>query len=89
MKFNFEIINCKDSGSVYNVHIFAMYEGANSRQNMAKVLPKFSRDIEELKHESFSLSGHKIKIFLGVATIFLMTVYFTKGHHQLTQVPKT
>ena len=24
MKFHFEIINCKDSGSVYNVHIFAM-----------------------------------------------------------------
>ena len=65
MKFHFEIINCKDSGSVYNVHIFAMYEGADSRQNMAKVLRKFSRDIEELQRESFSLCGHKVKIFLG------------------------
>ena len=43
MKFHFEIINCKDSGSVNNIHIFAMYdEGADSCQNMAKVLSKFS-----------------------------------------------
>ena len=48
MKFHFEIINCKDSGSVYEDHIFAMYEGADACQNMAKVLRKFSRDIEDL-----------------------------------------
>ena len=45
MKFHFEIINCKDSGSVYNVHIFAMYKGADSCQNMAKVLRKFLRHV--------------------------------------------
>ena len=33
MKFHFEIINCKDSGSVYNVHIFAMFEGADCRES--------------------------------------------------------
>ena len=65
MKFHFEIINCKDSGSVYNVHIFAMFEGADSRQNMAKVLRKFSRDIEEMQSERVFLCGHKVKIFLG------------------------
>ena len=65
MKFPFEIINCKDSGSVYNVHIFAMYEGADSRQNMAKVLQKFSQDIEKLQSESFSPCRHKVEIFLG------------------------
>ena len=48
MKFHFEIINCKDSGSVYEDRIFAMYEGADACQNMAKVLQKFSRDIEDL-----------------------------------------
>ena len=63
----FEIINCKDSGSVYYVHIFAMYEGADSRQNMAKVLQKFWQDIEEMQSERFSLCGHKFKIFLGGA----------------------
>ena len=48
LKFHFEIINPKDSSSVYKDHIFAIYEGADACQNMAKVLRKFSRDIEEL-----------------------------------------
>ena len=65
MKFYFEIINCNDSGSVCNVYISAMYEGADSRQNMAKVLRNLSRDIEELQRESFAPCGHKVKIFLG------------------------
>ena len=30
-----------------------MYEGAHSRQNMAKIQRKFARDIEELYRESF------------------------------------
>ena len=64
IEFHFEIINCKDFGSVYNVHIFAMYEGADYRQKMAKVLRKFSRNIEEMQSERFSLCGHKVKIFL-------------------------
>ena len=62
MKFHFEIINCKDSGSVDCVYIFAMYEGADSRQNMAKVLQKFLRDIEEMQSLRFSLCRHKLKI---------------------------
>ena len=64
MKIYFEIINCKDSGSVYNVRIFAMYEGAGSHQNMVKVLRTFLQDIEEMQSERFSLCGHKVKIFL-------------------------
>ena len=38
MKFHFEIINSKDSGSVYNVNNFARYVGIDSCQNMAEVL---------------------------------------------------
>ena len=63
MKFHFEIISCKDSGSVYNVHIFAMYEGADSRQNMAKVLRMVLRDIEELQRESFFYVGIRLRYF--------------------------
>ena len=48
-----------------------MYEGAYSHQNMVKVLRKFSRDIKELQSESFSLCGHKAKIFLGGGYHFL------------------
>ena len=49
MKFDFDSINCKDSGSVCYVHIFAMYEDADSRPNMAKVLQKVLRDIDEMQ----------------------------------------
>ena len=38
MKFHFEVINSKNVGSVYNVHICAMYEGADCHQNMTLVL---------------------------------------------------
>ena len=34
MKFHFEVINCSNAGSVYNVHIFAMYEGSDSHSNI-------------------------------------------------------
>ena len=40
MKFHFEVINCSNAGSIYNVHIFAMYEVSDSHKNMVLVLPK-------------------------------------------------
>ena len=61
MKFHFEVINCSNAGSVYNVHIFAMYEGSDSHSNMALVLPKFFEAIERLQSEEFSLIGHKVR----------------------------
>ena len=71
MKFHFEVINCSNTGSVYNVHIFAMYEGSDSHSNMALVLPKFFEAIERLQSEEFSLIGHKVKVFLGDEYHFL------------------
>ena len=58
MKFHFEMISYKDSGSVNTVHAFAVFEGADSSQNMDKVLRKFSRDIKELQSER--ICGHKV-----------------------------
>ncbi|XP_065684863.1 uncharacterized protein LOC136097000 [Hydra vulgaris] len=31
MKFHFEVVNSKSSGSVYDVHLFCMYQGSNLR----------------------------------------------------------
>ena len=42
-----------------------MYEGADSHQNVAKILQNFSWDIEEMQSERLSLCGHKVKILLG------------------------
>ena len=63
MKFHFEVISCSNAGSVYNVHIFAKYEGSDSHSNMALVLPKFFEAIERLQSEEFSLIGHKVRYF--------------------------
>ena len=65
MKFHFEVINCSNAGSVYDVYIFTMYEGSDSHRNMALVLQKFYEAIERLQSEEFSLIGHKVKVFLG------------------------
>ena len=65
MKLHFELINCSNAGSVYDVHIFAMYEGSDSHSNMALFLPKFYEANERLESEEFSLFGHKVKVFLG------------------------
>ena len=64
MKFHFEVINCNNAGSVYNVHIFTMYHGSDSHSNMALVLPKCFQAIERLQGEEFFLIGHKFKVFL-------------------------
>ena len=48
MKSHFEVINCSNAGSVYNVHIFAMYEGSDSHSNMALVPPKFYEAMQRL-----------------------------------------
>ena len=64
MKFPSEVISCSNAGSVYNVHIFAMYEGSNSHSNMALLLPKCFEAIERLQSEKFSLIRYKVKVFL-------------------------
>nr|XP_047135613.1 uncharacterized protein LOC124812718 [Hydra vulgaris] len=33
MKFYFEVVNSKSSGSVYDVHLFCMYQGSDCRKN--------------------------------------------------------
>ena len=60
MKFQFEVINCSNASSVYNVYVFAMYEGSDSHSNMDLVLPKFYEAIERLQIEEFSYIEHKI-----------------------------
>ena len=64
MKFYFEVINCSNAASVYNVHIFNMHEGSDSHSNMALVLSKLYAAIERLQSEEFSLIRQKVKVFL-------------------------
>ena len=51
INFHFNVINCSNAGTVYNTHIFAMYEGSNYHSNMALVLPKFYEAVDRLQKE--------------------------------------
>ena len=77
MKFHFEISHPRSS--VFDVHIFSMYEGSDCLNNMAKVLKEFAGDFEKMADESFRLRGRKIEFFLGGDFKFLDGVMGTQG----------
>ena len=65
-KFHFEIVAPGIVSSAYNVHIFAMYEALDSRQNMLKVLEPFEDPIKNMQHKDLTLpGGFKVKVFLN------------------------
>ena len=65
-KFHFEIVAPGIISSTYNVHIFAMFEALNSRQNMLKVLEPFEDQIKYMQWKDFTLpGGFKVKVFLS------------------------
>ena len=49
MKFHFEIANC--GGSVFDVHMFSMYEGSDCVENMAKVLAPYHKVICDMQKQ--------------------------------------
>ena len=73
VKFHFELISCGNSGSVFDVHIFSMYEASDCAENMEKVLREYEGVIREMQREDFRIDGRKVKIFLGGICIFRMT----------------
>ena len=65
VKFHFEIVNCGTSGSVFDVHIFSMYEASDCAENMEKVLREYWGPIRGMQGEDFKIDGRNVKIFLG------------------------
>jgi hypothetical protein len=66
MKFHFEVkIPDLPAGSVFDVHVFAMYEASEHPDNIRKVLGRFSRAVTEMHQEDYRLDGHKVKNMLG------------------------
>ena len=56
-KFHFEIVAPGIVSSTYNDHIFDMFEGLDSRQNMLKVLEPFEDQIKKMQHKDFTFLG--------------------------------
>ena len=65
-KLHFEIVAPGIVSSAYNVHIFAMFEALDSRQNMLKVLEPFEGPVKNMQHKDFTLlGGFKINVFFN------------------------
>ena len=65
MKFHIEIINSINSGSVDNVHLFCMFQAADTLENMWKVFSTFCEQIVAIQRDDFCINDRKVKIFLG------------------------
>ena len=69
MKYHIEVLN---SGSVDNVHIYCMFEAADSVENMMKVWYPYRDQIREMMKDDFTLKdGNSVLIFLGGDYYFL------------------
>ena len=64
-KFHFSIVAPGITASAYNVKIFAMYEAADTRDNIRKVLDPFFGTIKNMQQPEFRLKGHKVKVLLN------------------------
>ena len=63
MKFHFQI--CHPETSVFDVHIFCMYEGSDCPANMRRALNCFITDFTKMVEPDFRLGGHKVQFLLG------------------------
>ena len=65
MKFHIEVINSLKSGSVDNVHIYSLFEAADSIENMMKVWLPYHSQVKEMQEDGFTICGKEVNIFLG------------------------
>ena len=71
MKFHFEIINGTSTGSIFNVHVFCLYEGADIPENMWQHFDSYRHVISEMQSDCYRINGKKFKLFLGGDLKFL------------------
>ena len=64
MKFHFQI--CHPETSVFDVHVFCMFEGSDSPENMSKVLEKYSSAFQCMADPNSRIQGHKVEFFWEV-----------------------
>ena len=52
-----EAVNSINSGSVDKVHLYTMFEGADTLENMWKVMGIFREQIVAIQKDDFSING--------------------------------
>ena len=82
-KFHFKIFAPGIVSPAYNVHVLAMLEALNFRQNMLNLLEPSESPIENIQHKDFTLSGG-CKVFLDADFKMLDHVM---GHQTSTTYP--
>ena len=66
MKYHVEIINSIKAGPVDNVHIYCMFEAADSIENMVKVWHPYRAQVKMMMEDNFKLNdGYGVEIFHG------------------------
>ena len=79
MKYHGEIINSIKAWSVDNVHIYCMFEAADSIENMVKVWHPYRAQVKMMMEDNFKLNdGRSVEVFLGGDYHFLDD---NMGHH--------
>ena len=64
MKFHFQ--TCHPETSVFDVHVFCMFEGSDTPENMSKVLEKYSSAFQRMADPNSRIQGHKVEFFWEV-----------------------
>ena len=64
-KFYFSIVEPGITASAYKMKIFAMYEAADTPDNIRKVLDPLFGTIKNLQQPGFCSKGHKVKVLLN------------------------
>uniref|UniRef100_A0A7M5VGC9 Uncharacterized protein n=1 Tax=Clytia hemisphaerica TaxID=252671 RepID=A0A7M5VGC9_9CNID len=79
VKFYFEVICGQTKLSVYDVHVFSMYEGSDCYENLHTVFEPFQVEIRRIQEDDFRLDGHPVKVLLGGDFHFLDAVLGHQG----------
>ena len=66
MKYHVEVLNSLKAGSVDIIHIYCMFEAADSVENMMKLWYPYRDQMKEMMKDDFTLKdGNSVLIFLG------------------------
>ena len=72
-------INSISCGSVDNVHLYCMFEGADTLENMWKVLGIVREQSDAIHKDDFNIRGRRVKAFLGSEFHFIDNMLCHQG----------
>lgn len=65
VKYLFELMNLGSAGSPFDVNPYAMHEGAECYDNMAKVFDYYLPTLLKMQREDYFIDGRRVEFYLG------------------------